>query len=57
MSIMGIFTVALADGEKRLVPKDMVRQLRSEAVSWLAESSSSSRPRLSSEMFSSEARF
>lgn len=35
MSIMGIFTVALADEEKKLVPKDMVRQLRYEAVSWL----------------------
>lgn len=29
-----IFTLALADEEKRLVPKSMITQLRSEAVSW-----------------------
>jgi hypothetical protein len=32
---MGTSTVALADEEKKLVPKDVVRQLRSEGVSWL----------------------
>ena len=35
MLIMGIFTVALADEEKRLVPRSMIQQLRSEATTWL----------------------
>ena len=34
MLIMGIFTLALADEEKRLVPKEMVSRLRSEAGIW-----------------------
>jgi uncharacterized membrane protein len=35
MLSMAIFTLALADEEKRLVPHDMVRQLRSEASTWV----------------------
>ena len=35
MLVMGVFTVALADEERRLVPKDMMKQLRREAVTWL----------------------
>ena len=34
MLIMGIFTLALADEEKRLVPKELVSRLRSEAGIW-----------------------
>lgn len=33
-SIMGLFTSVLADEERKLVPKEMMQQLRSEAVSW-----------------------
>lgn len=35
MLIMGVFTLALADEEKRLVPAEMLSRLRSEAVVWL----------------------
>ena len=35
MLVMGVFTVALADEERKLVPKDMVKRLRFEAVTWL----------------------
>jgi len=35
MLIMGIFTVALADEEKKLVPKAMIKELRNEAITWL----------------------
>jgi len=35
MLVMGVFTVALADEERKLVPREMVRRLRNEAVSWL----------------------
>jgi hypothetical protein len=38
MSIMAIFTLALADEEKRLVPEDMIHQLRLEAGTWLIAS-------------------
>ena len=38
MLIMGIFTLALADEEKSLVPKEMVSRLRSEAVTWFISS-------------------
>jgi uncharacterized membrane protein len=34
MLIMGVFTLALADEEKRLVPADMLGRLRSEAEIW-----------------------
>lgn len=34
MIIMGAFTTLLADEEKKLVPADMLRQLRRESVSW-----------------------
>ena len=34
MLIMGVFTLALADEEKRLVPKEMLNRLRSEAGIW-----------------------
>ena len=36
--IMAIFTLALADEEKRLVPEDMIHQLRLEASTWLISS-------------------
>jgi uncharacterized membrane protein len=36
MLIMGVFTVALADEEKRLVPVNMIWRLRTEAYTWLA---------------------
>lgn len=32
MLVLGIFTLALADDEKKLVPKEMIRQLRSQAA-------------------------
>lgn len=35
MLIMGIFTVALADEERKLVPKEMRKKLRNEAATWL----------------------
>jgi uncharacterized membrane protein len=35
MLIMAFFTLALADEEKQLVPKDMIHQLRVEAATWL----------------------
>jgi uncharacterized membrane protein len=35
MLVMGIFTVALADEEKKLVPRAMIRELRTEATTWL----------------------
>jgi uncharacterized membrane protein len=35
MLVMGVFTVALADEERKLVPREMVKRLRFEAVSWL----------------------
>jgi hypothetical protein len=35
MLIMAIFTLALADEEKRLVPREMIGQLDREAVTWL----------------------
>ena len=38
MSIMGVFTLALASEEKRLVPAEMTRQLRFEAAVWLVAS-------------------
>lgn len=38
MLIMAIFTLALADEEKRLVPEDMIHQLRLEASTWLISS-------------------
>jgi len=34
MLVMGVFTLALADEEKRLVPARLISQLRSEALSW-----------------------
>lgn len=36
MLIMGVFTLALADEEKRLVPGEMLGRLRSEAGIWFA---------------------
>jgi len=36
MLIMGVFTLALADEEKRLVPAEMLGRLRSEAGIWFA---------------------
>jgi uncharacterized membrane protein len=36
MLIMGVFTLALADEEKRLVPAEMLGRLRSEAGVWFA---------------------
>ncbi|HYC27103.1 MAG TPA: TMEM175 family protein [Nitrososphaerales archaeon] len=36
MLVMGVFTISLADEEKKLVPTDMLRQLRSEALGWFA---------------------
>jgi len=36
--IMGVFTLALADEEKLLVPASMTRQLRLEAVIWFVSS-------------------
>jgi len=38
MLIMGSFTLALADEEKRLVPKEMTRQLRFESTTWFVSS-------------------
>ncbi|HUH82616.1 MAG TPA: TMEM175 family protein [Nitrososphaerales archaeon] len=38
MLIMGVFTLALADEEKRLVPREMIRHLRSEAGIWFTSS-------------------
>jgi uncharacterized membrane protein len=38
MFIMGIFTLALADEERRLVPGGMTKGLRSEAVGWFISS-------------------
>jgi uncharacterized membrane protein len=38
MLIMGVFTLALASEEKRLVPEEMTRQLRFESTVWLASS-------------------
>jgi len=34
MLVMGIFTLALADEEKKLVPKSMINELRTEATTW-----------------------
>ena len=34
MAIMGVFTLALADEERRLVPAEMIGRLRSEASIW-----------------------
>jgi uncharacterized membrane protein len=36
MLVMGVFTVSLADEEKKLVPASMVWNLRTEAYTWLA---------------------
>ena len=36
--ILAVFTLALADEEKRLVPPEMVSQLRSESVTWFISS-------------------
>ena len=36
MLIMGVFTLALADEEKRLVPKEMLSHLKSEAGIWFS---------------------
>ncbi len=36
MVVMGVFSLALADEERKLVPSDMLRQLRREAVAWFA---------------------
>jgi hypothetical protein len=33
--VMDVFTVALADEERRLVPREMIKRLRTEAVTWL----------------------
>jgi len=38
MLIMGVFTLALADEEKKLVPKKMISRLRSEAGIWFTSS-------------------
>jgi uncharacterized membrane protein len=38
MLIMGVFTLALADEEKRLVPGGMTKGLRAEAVGWFVSS-------------------
>jgi uncharacterized membrane protein len=38
MLIMAVFTLALADEEKRLVPSGMLRQLRTESVTWFISS-------------------
>jgi uncharacterized membrane protein len=38
MLIMAVFTLALADEEKRLVPRGMLRQLREESVTWFVSS-------------------
>jgi hypothetical protein len=38
MLIMGVFTLALADEEKLLVPASMTRRLRLEAVIWFVSS-------------------
>lgn len=38
MFIMAVFTLALASEEKRLVPKEMVRQLREESATWFISS-------------------
>jgi len=35
MLVMAIFTLALANEEKQLVPKDMIRQMRWEATTWI----------------------
>lgn len=35
MLVLGVFTVSLADEEKKLVPKDMIHSLRWEALGWL----------------------
>lgn len=36
--IMGVFTLALADEEKRLVPQEFISRLRSESVTWFVSS-------------------
>ena len=36
MVVMGVFTVSLADEEKKLVPADMLKELRGEAIVWFA---------------------
>jgi len=36
--VLGVFTIALANEEKRLVPKEMISHLRSEAISWFISS-------------------
>lgn len=38
MLIMAVFTLALADEEKRLVPRGLLRQLREESVTWFVSS-------------------
>ena len=38
MFVMGVFTLALADEEKHLVPGRLISQLRSEAASWFIAS-------------------
>ena len=38
MLIMGVFSLALADEERRLVPEGTIRELRSEAVAWFISS-------------------
>ena len=38
MLLMGIFTLALASEEKRLVPRNIITQLRAEAATWLVSS-------------------
>jgi uncharacterized membrane protein len=38
MLVMGVFTLALADEERRLVPDRMMRQFRLEAASWFVSS-------------------
>jgi uncharacterized membrane protein len=38
MLLMAAFTLALADEEKRLVPSGMLRQLRTESVTWFISS-------------------
>ena len=34
MLIMGIFTVIVSDEDRKLIPKDIIREFRIEAVSW-----------------------
>ena len=35
MAILGFFTFSVADEEKRLIPRDLVRQFRGETATWL----------------------